>query len=273
MRTLSLALLLSLLATSSVSAQTAEARFRWQKGQVLHYRVEHVTEVAETVNGNKVETKAKVDLIKRWEVVDVDAQGIAILRLSITAMRNEQTRPNGEVLLFDSRSLDKSTAELREQMAKFIGQPLALLRVDGQGKVIEVKQGVAGRYEAEPPFAFNLSASQLQVGQTWQRDYAITLDPPHGTGEKHPTQQSYRCTKIDANLATMTLATALVKTPPAKADQVSLLQKLPQGEVVFDIQNGRLHSTRLTIDREIFGHQGEGSVYRFRSTYSEQYAE
>jgi len=43
--------------------------------------------------------------------------------------------------------------------------------------------------------------------------------------------------------------------------------------VVFDLQHGRLHTYRVSIDREVQGHQGEGSTYRFQSTYTEQYAE
>ena len=48
---------------------------------------------------------------------------------------------NGDTLLFDSQNLDKSTPELREQMKKYIGSTLAIVRVDGHGRVHEVKQG------------------------------------------------------------------------------------------------------------------------------------
>ena len=272
MRVPGLALIMALCVVGTAQAQTGEWRFQWQQGQVLNYRVEHSTDVAETVGGKMTRTMAKVDLVKRWEVLSVDSEGTATIRLSITAMRNEQTRPNGEKLLFDSQALDKSTPELREQMSKFIGQPVAVLRVDRHGKAIEVKQGVASRFEAEPPFALTLPTSQVQAGQSWNRTYNITLDPPHGTGEKHPAQQQYNCTKVDGGLATFSLSTALSKTPATKADELPLLQKMPNGEIVFDLQRGRLQSVRFVIDREIQGHQGEGSVYIFRSNYAESIA-
>ena len=56
----------------------------------------------------------------------------------------------------------------------------------------------------------------------------------------------------------------------AQADQEPLLQWQPEGEVVFDLQRGRLHSARLTINKELKNHQGEGSSYKFQSTYVEQ---
>src|SRR5438128_11564100 len=105
--------------------------------------------------------------------------------MSLAAMRNEQKRTNGETLLFDSQDQAKSNPALYEQMSKFIGKTLAVLRIDPFGRVIEVKQGVASRYEAEPPFVIVFPAAKAQVGQAWRRPYTITLDPPLGTGEKY----------------------------------------------------------------------------------------
>jgi len=274
MRALGTAVVCLLIVAATISAQpTADWRFQWQTGQFLYYRVEHTTDVAEVVGGNKVETKSKVNLVKRWEVASVDAQGTATLKMSITVMRNEQTKPNGEVAMFDSRTPDKSTPELREQLGKFIGQTLAVIRVDKQGHVVEVKEGASNRYEAEPPFALVLPAAPVQPGQSWNRDYAITLDPPQGGAGKHAAKQKLVCTALNGGLATISLTTQLAKLPDNKAEQMPLVQKMPEGEIVFDLQRGRLHSARLVIDREIVGHQGEGSSYRFQSTYSEQYAE
>jgi len=53
-------------------------------------------------------------------------------------------------------------------------------------------------------------------------------------------------------------------------DRVPLLQLQPQGEIVFDLQAGRLRSATLRVDKELTGHQGEGSSYRFQSVYSEE---
>jgi hypothetical protein len=270
MRTLSVAVVVSLTVTTTASAQSADWRFHWQQGQVLNYRVQQTTQVAEVVGGNKVETKSNVNLIKRWVVVNVDAQGGATVKMSIASMRNEQTRPNGEKLVFDSKTPDKSTPDLREQLSKFIGQTLAVLRVDAKGRVVEVKQGDTNRYEVEPPFVLTLPAGPVKVGQSWERAFTIPLDPPLGTGQKHAARQKYVCSKIDGQLATLVISTGLAKMPENKTEQLPLVQKLPAGEAVFDLQRGRLQSVKLAINSEIQNHQGEGSSYRFQSTYTEQ---
>jgi hypothetical protein len=273
MRSIILAVFVGFAVTAPASAQTVDWRFHWQQGSVLNYRVEQTTNVVEVVGGNKTETKSSVHLSKRWDVVAVDAKGIATLNMSIAAMRNEQTRPNGDVLLFDSKAPDKSTPELREQLSKFVGPTVAILRVDTQGRVVEVKQGVASRFEVELPFVVTLPMQPAKTGQTWDRGYTLSLDPPHGTGQKFTAQQKYQCSKIEGPWATVSITTALLKMPDNKAEQLPLVQRLPEGEAVFDLQHGRLQSARMSVDRQIQGHQGEGSSYRFQSTYTEQFGD
>lgn len=266
-----LTVLVPLILVAASRAQSLSGHFHWSKGQVLHFRVEQITKVTEVAGGKKVDTASKLNLVKRWEVKEVD-QGTATVQLSITAMRHEQQRPNGEILRYDSTNPDKSTPELREQMSKYIGQTLAILRVDGQGKVLEVLKGSANQYESDPPFVLRLPAQSLALGQAWERSYQITLDPPLGTGEKVPSLQKYQVTALANGLATIRMHTDL-KLPGAIAERIPLLQKQPEGEIVFNIPAGRVQTVNLHIEKELQGHQGEGSSYRFVSTYKEQYAE
>ena len=253
---------------STASAQTAW-QFRFQKGQDLVYRVRHETAVTEVVQGSATESASTLDIVKRWKIVDVDAAGVATMDLSIERMRNEQKRP-GDVLVFDSTNLDKSTPELKA-MAKFLGTTIASIRVDKQGRVLEVKAGPKGKYEAEPPFALVLPEAQAAAGQSWSRPFTITLDPPLGAGEKHQAEQMAACSKIEAGKATLTVTTKLKAPPESPQELVPLVQKLLQGQVVVDLAAGRIDSVQLAVDRTVENHQGKGSSYRFRTTYAETY--
>jgi hypothetical protein len=274
-RNVSLAVLAGLALASAAPAQTAGWRFHWQQGQVLTYRVEQSTTVAEITADGKAEVKERLGLTKRWQVRAVDAAGGATLQLSLTAMRREQITPSGEVLFFDSANPDKSDPQLREQMAKYLNQPLAVLRLDAQGRVVEVKEskfGPASKFEADLPFAITLPDAAPQVGQGWERAYKITLDPPQGTGEKYDAVQKCTVKEVNGTLATVVTAVTMKTLPPAVGDQAPLLQSMPEGEAVFDLQAGRVQSVSRRIDKELKGHQGEGSSYHFQSTYVEQYA-
>jgi hypothetical protein len=263
------ALLVFVGVTQPLPAQTPW-QFKWQKGQDLTYRVLHDTAVAEIVQGTTTVSESKLAIVKRWRILDVDAQGTATMELSIVAMRNEQKRPGGEVLLFDSADLDKSTPELRG-MAKFLGTTIASLRVDPQGRVVEVKAGPKGKYDAEPPFLVIFPKTDAVIGQSWERPFTITLEPPLGAGEKHAAEQKVACSRIEAGKATLAVTTTIKQMPESPQEQAPLLQKLLQGQAVFDLATGRLESVQMTVDRTVENHQGKGSSYRFVTRYVEQW--
>jgi hypothetical protein len=262
-----------LVVVGNLSAQ-APARLRWQTGQVLLYKVEQAIAVTEIVGDNKVETTIKLNHTKRWQVLAVDAAGVATVQHSLVALRQETTSANGQSLLFDSANPEKSTPELREALSKFVGAPLAVLRVDALGRVLEVKEskfGPAHRYETELPFAGVLPADGLKAGQTWERSYNLTLDP-QGTGEKYPAVQHYICKDVTNGSAVVAVTTELKRLPEAVAERVPLLQMQPEGEIVYDLANGRLSGATLKIEKELKGFSGEGSSIRVTGTYVERYA-
>jgi hypothetical protein len=260
-----------LMMASLASAQSP--RFRWQTGQVLVYRTEHNTANSFVMGENKDETKTRVQSIKRWQVMDVDSAGVATLQMSLQALFFETTTPSGEPLVFDSAHLDKSTPDLRKQYENYIGQPLVVVRIDGQGKVIEVKEArpeySAAKYESDPAFKLLLPTEPLKAGLNWERAYQIVLGPPYGTGdEKYAALQRYVCKDVAGNLATVSLSTEMKSAPVAQEDQVPLWQMQPEGEIVFDIEAGRLQKATLRIDKSA---NIEGGSTHFQSVYTEQY--
>ena len=259
-------------------AQAQAPSFRWQKGQVLVYRTEHYTVASYVMDENKSEVKTRVQSLRRWQVLDVDAAGVATLQLAITALRYEAVPDGSEPTVYDSAHPEKTQPEKSsEQMRKqfsYIGQPLAVLRLDPQGKVLEVKEARSGfasaaKFESDPAFKMVLPAAALTAGQTWERNYQITLEPPQGTGEKFAAVQRYNCKSLADNLATMTMTTEVKNPPAAQDDQVPLWQMQPEGEFVFDLQAGRLQKATLRIDKE--AKLANGGTH-FQSVYSEQYA-
>jgi hypothetical protein len=269
----SMSALLAVLMLGSWASAQSTGRLNWKTGLVLLYNVEHVTYALDKMGDSKSETRSVLKVTKRWQVLGVDAMGIATVQMSLTTMLQERTTPDGDVLRFDSANLDKSTPEMRG-MAAFLNKPLATLRVDSYGRVIEVKESKTdpSTWENELPFVAVLPGMMPRVAQSWDRTYKITLAPPLGTGEKHDAVQRYTCKAVTGDLATMTLTTELKSPPKVPADGVPLWQVMPQGEVVFDMKAGRLHSARLTIDKELKDHQGEGSHTKFQSTLTTTYA-
>jgi hypothetical protein len=245
-------------------------RFRWQTGQVLDYQVEQQTRSVEVVGDTTSDSTTRINEVKRWEVLSVAPNGEATLRLTLVRLRLESA--SGDTpLVFDSTAPDKSDPQMRDQLSKFVGVPLAVVRMASTGQVLEMKEGKFGslaRFETEPPFVMVLAADGALK---WKRAFTITLEPPQGTGEKYASTQDY--TEIPearkGPIASFRVKTSVNQWPEAAADQLPLLPLVPEGTVEFDTSTGLLHQAVLTIDREIKGHQGEGSSYHFTSSYRE----
>jgi hypothetical protein len=255
-------------------ASAEPPRFRFAKGETLAYRLVQTTNVTETVPDEKtnkpVETTVatKADLVRRWKVTDVNAGGTATVEMSIASMRWERKAGNDEDV-FDSSKPDDLN---RSEMAKHVGPVLAVLRVDPNGKVVEVKEskvGPATRFTTELPFKLVLPDTDPKAGESWDRAYTIQLDPPLGTGEKYAAIQKYTCREPKGGLLTVGLTTE-VKQPPAQAaDQIPLLPLTQEGVLFFHASSGRYYGARCKVERELKNHQGEGSTYKFVSTYVE----
>jgi hypothetical protein len=269
-----LAVVIGLVLAAKAPLQAAPWQYRWQAGQVLDYRVEHSTLLMEIVGENKFEISSKLTLTRRWQVQEVDPRGVATLQMSLTALRMESKKSDGQVLVYDSANPDQSTPELKTAMERYVGEPLAVLRMDAYGQVVEVKDsqfGAKSSFENELPFVLVLPGEAPKPGQGWERTYNLTLDPPDGTGEKFPAVQRYTCRAVDGALARIAFQTNVKSLPPAVADRIPLLRWLPEGEAVFDVQSGLLRSASLRIDQELNGHQGEGSKYQFQSRFTTEY--
>ena len=251
------------------------ARFRWQKGQVLTYKVEQsttVNEVAKNADTNAEERSlivTKLRLIKRWQVSDVDANGIATLTMTITALRMETKRGEEMPEVFDSAKPDPDHPETQAEMVKYINQPLTTVRIDSVGKLIEVKEskfGSATRLEADLPFKLILPNTTLTANQAWERAYTITLDR---TGDKYEATQKYTCKGFNAGIAVIGVSTVVKEQPSVVGEQIPLLPFQPEGDLYFHTTTGRYIGARLKIQKELVNHQGEGSKYSFTSSYAE----
>lgn len=276
--------LLAVALTSSVAvaqppappAANPPARFKWQANQTLTYKVTQLTTVRETTLDEKTEkpvvteVKTNLTLVKKWAVKAVEPNGVATLEMTITEMKSEFRRPDGTSLVTDS-----AKPEDAKQMAGYLNVPVVTVRVDPQGKLVEVKEAKAGgsRLQAELPFRVVLPDAGPTAGQAWDRTFAMKLDPPHGTGESYEFTQMYTHAAAKDGLLTIGVETTLKAPPKTAAERVPLVPMLWGGEVYFNTVSGKLHAARLKAKAELPNYQGEGTKFEYESTYTEDAVE
>jgi hypothetical protein len=262
------------LAASAARAQEP-VRFKFVKNEVLSYSIIQNKKIVETIIDEQTkkpveqQESVKHSVIRRWKVSELDAKGIATLEMSIASMRWERKLPNGMTDTFDSSNPEDAKSN---QLAHLIGPVVAIVCVDGFGRVVEVKDtkfARSARFAAIPPFQFVLSESAPKLGSIWDRPFTIKLDPPHGTGEKYEAVQKYVVKAPVNGLTTIGVTTTIKDLPAQTADQIPLMDMLWEGDVYFHEASGRYYAARLTMKKELLNHAGEGTKYSYESAYQE----
>jgi hypothetical protein len=257
-------------------AAAPPVRFKWAAGQTLAYKVTQATTVRETTLDEKTEkpvvteTRTALALAKSWAVRAVEPTGVATLEMTITAMRSEFRKPDGTTVVTDS-----ANPEDAKQMAAYLNVPVVTVRVDPQGRLVEVKEAKAGggRLQAELPFRVVLPDAGPATGQAWDRTFALKLDPPLGTGESYDFAQMYSLKAAKDGLLVIGVETALKSPPKTAAEKVPLVPMLWAGEVYFNPAAGKLYAVRLKAKAELPNHQGEGTKFEYESVYTEDAVE
>jgi hypothetical protein len=265
------------LLTPSQSPAAPAVRFKWTADQTHTYKVTQHTLVRETTLDPKTEkpvvseAKTNLTLTKKWLVKSVDANGVATLEMSITAMKNEFRKSDGTTLERDS-----ANPEHAREMAAYLNVPIVTLRVDSQGRIVEVKEtkgGSAARLHAELPFRMTLPDAAPAFGSTWERTFTMKLDPPLGTGESYEFLQKFSVAANADHLLSAMVATTLKAPPKTLAERVPLVPMLWSGNVYFNTRAGKYHAARLKVKAELPNYQGEGTKFEYESVYTEDAVE
>lgn len=261
-------------AAPAPAAPASPPVFRWQAGEQIRYKLEHITQASDTQpDGTTNHTATHLWLTRRWTVQAVEANGNARVQLTLEKLKIVITRPDKTQLAYDSEDTAMTQSELHKEMGRYVGGVLAELVVDPRGLVVNVvksEHGPGSRFEADLPFKLTLPTVPLAEKQAWTRNYHITLEPPGGKGEKIPARQEYLCKGFNGTLALVHLRTQ-VEVPanfPA-VEQIPLLTFQPEGDIFFNVQTGRYQGARLKVERELKNHRGEGSTFRYSSTFTE----
>ena len=276
----------ALVATHFATAQSpASFRLQWKPGQLTTYAVRQTTTVDEILlaeGTNKPQAgryETKMSLTYQWAVSGVDPAGVATIEKTVTSFKSESTRTGpgkGGTPETTTDTLDSTVAADREKMP-FLNKVAVVAKVDGRGQVLDAKsefgETALARFKAELPFRLTLSDKPLTPGLTWDRAFAITLDPKlGGTGEQIPAAQKCTFKGLSGTFAVVGVATTLPK-PPEGAELRPLIPMLWEGDVFFDTANGRYHACKLVAAKELTNHEGDGTKFSYRSEYVESVQE
>lgn len=247
---------------------------KFKPGMILPYKSRHQTSVETAAAGASMRSSSTVEQIKEWKVVDVDSLGVATIEMTIRALRLDQLDSDGESIRYDSSDPSKAPPDLAKQFAEFVGKPVVRVQVSPSGQVKESKALTSQKnILRELPFYVVMTDDLPRVGLAWNREFAVTLEPPLGSGQAFKAVQACQLAEVTESTLKVAFESKTVEDPTTAEARISLIQQLPKGEVVFDWKRGVMLSARMVIDEKVENFAGADSVYKLKSQYVEQLVE
>ena len=273
--TLQLALVflgVSLLNSSPASAEKL-LRWKFQPGQALQVNIHQDMQMATSLMGHRMQSRAETELTLDWSVENVDDQGIAEIRQSIERVKMSAQTPGSAPLEFDSQQISP-TDEVQQQIAGNIRPILGVgvtQRMSQRGQVMapdkdsesDAKRDPVGQVldqgglqELLNQAATVLPKTPVAPGDTWTGSSEFNSPAGRLTMD---TKYTYRG-PVESDGRTLEqidveIDFGFAKGPNALELDVAVTQQQGQGTILFDAEAGRFVrsniSQRMTLETKL----------------------
>ncbi|MFK7735324.1 MAG: hypothetical protein AB8B50_04800 [Pirellulaceae bacterium] len=257
-----------------VSAQESAGKtyllqYKLKAGEEIISDVEHVAETRTKMSGTEETSSSRTNSRKVWRVTEVGAKGEMTFEYQIIQVNLSQSVGENEALTYDS-SQDEEVPDIFKPVAETIGRTLATVTINPRGQVVnrdkELKTPQLGMGELTVPLPEDLIA----IGDNWAVPREIRVKLESGAYKKIKVRELYTLEKVTTGVATIRLVTQALTPVNDPAVESQLIQQMSQGELRFDIDNGRLLAKRLDWQEEVVGFRGPETSLRYDGKFIEK---
>lgn len=280
-----------LVATTTADAQ--KLRYKFKKGQKLHYEMTQNMKMVMNVAGQDMETDMKMTMDHGWVVKSVDAKGNASIETKVTRLRIEfdmQSAFQNLSFEYDSNKKEESDDFFAQIMIKAM-KPLVgastMIKISPRGKILEfklsdeAKKALADAAPAPQGFgsggfteeSLKSMAEQSNIvfpegemvkGKSWKNNTKFSMD--FGEMSMEATCKYLGIETIDGKkLAKISFSPKFELKPKENAPvQFEMKSSEGKGTIYFDIANGRVHkfvlNQTMIMEMDVMGQKVEQDI-------------
>jgi len=259
-------------ASPEAAASTGERyllRYKFKMGEVIRYGVKHSADVRSTIESTSQQARSTSESIKVWKVTDVLPDGQMEFVNLVESVRMSNRVPNRAVVKYDSQT-DKTPPPSFQQAAQAVGVPLSVIRLAPDGLVIQREEKHPQPAPSDDmPITLQLPPEPLAVGEQWAETYEVPVERKSGAILQVRTRRVCNLKHVKSGVATITVEYQIL-TPVDAFVESQLVERLSKGTVRFDVEQGRVLSKQMVVDRRILGFAGEVSSMHYVSRLEER---
>jgi hypothetical protein len=255
--------------SADAAEPTYQLQYKFQRGEVLRYRVTHSTNVRTTIDAKTQQVESQTESTKVWKVTDVLPSGELEFVHMVEAIKMVNQTPGGKPNRYDSEQ-DKTPPPGFEQAARAVGVPLSVLRIRPDGEIVSREQ----KHPQPPatddmPLTLQLPAEPVRIGDKWDRTYDVEAERKSGTKLQVRTRRVCKLAAVHDGVADIEVEYQVLSPIDAYV-RSQLVERLTKGRVQFSLADGRVLSQTHDVDARILGFAGAASSMHFLARLEER---
>jgi hypothetical protein len=203
-------------------------------------------------------------------VTDVDAQGRATFEYSIEHLNMRGKIGDQAEVGYDSAK-DKVVPTVYKGVAQTVGIPLSVIVLDPKGKVLKREQKLANApaHVSGSEVTIPLPSEPVAVGDVWDESFEIPTKLESGGTRKVKARHRFKLNSVADGVARIAAETQILDPALPPQIEVQLIQRLTNGEILFDVARGRVTSQKMAVDDSVVNFHGSGSLMKYKMEFSE----
>ena len=244
-------------------------RYNFAKGEIVRWRVTHSAKFDTTVQGSSQTAETKTTSLKAWKVVQTQPGGEATFLHTVEAIDMRQKLTGRQETAYDSTK-DKDVPPIFAEAAKAVGVPLAEVTIDTRGNVLKRVDRLK-RPEGTPTNTITLVLPDkpLAIGESWTSPFDLSGTDGEGKPRTLKARHKLTLTSVSDHTAVLTNVTQILSPIDDPALEAQVMQAEQSGEIVFDLRRGRIVSQTSSLDKKVFGFQGDESKLHYTAQFQE----
>ncbi len=249
---------------------TVRLEYRFESGERMAMDVAHRALTETTIGSTTQSTETATDSTKLWSIVAVDPQGLITIEHSvIDVTMTSRTSDRGQVR-WSSRGNEPPPPGY-ESVKQNLGVPLSRLVIDRTGRVIDRQD-----MRPNPPsntgdlMIVPLPDGDVAVGAEWIVPQEVVVEVPDGPRKAVRTRLRYQLKEVRDHIAVIHVDTTVLTPLDDPRLEARLLERIWDGTVKFDIQQGRVIHRTTGIDRRVVGFGGPDSSLHYKASLEEK---
>lgn len=263
-------------AAEPVTAYSLSYKFR--KGERLHYSVLQKTTHDSRQKRRQQTVREKVVERKHYDVVEVREDGTFVLQTVFDRIQMDADFGPQKKVSFDSSKPATEDPPGFKAFRRLTSKPQFNVTFASTGELRAVqrligateKSNQAGKDGSGASYLVVLPDEPVAIGDTWKQLYTVRVPAGEKIVRRIEILRTYRLNSVEDGKARISYATS-INSPVNDPKTLALLGRAtPTGEVIFDIDAGRILGRTMKSDETILNAAGPNSLVRVISSRIEK---